>query len=138
MSDMSNRADALAALAPGEWPADARHNTSLAVAAKGASILLVEDDLIVREVLASTLMAHGYDVIIAGTVAEARRAHAQHPAKLVIVDIGLPDGSGHDLAHALRHEGDPAVIFVTSRTASDERIRGLSVGDDYVLKPVDP
>lgn len=108
------------------------------VSPSGVSILLVEDDVIIREVVSTTLSAHGYRVVEAGNIETALRALKLQSFALVIVDIGLPDGSGHDLVSALTSDTGPAVIFMTSLSAADDRIRGLNAGDDYVVKPVDP
>jgi len=101
-------------------------------------ILLVEDDPIVREIVATSLRAEGFAVDEAARTVDARARFAAQPAELVIVDIRLPDGSGHDLVSALRATDDPAVIFMTALDSREDRLRGLDVGDDYLVKPVDP
>lgn len=102
-----------------------------------AHIMIVEDDPIVREIVATSLRAEGFAVTEAVSSMDARDRFAAMPAQLVIIDIRLPDGSGHDLATALRAAGDPAVIFMTSLGGREDRIRGLDMGDDYLVKPID-
>lgn len=102
-----------------------------------AHIMIVEDDPIVREIVATSLRAEGFAVTEAPSSGHALQSFALQPAQLVIVDIRLPDGSGHDLVAALRGAGDPAVIFMTSLGGREDRIRGLDMGDDYLVKPID-
>jgi two-component system, OmpR family, response regulator len=103
------------------------------------SLLIVEDDAPLREVLVRSLRAEGF---AARAVASARELFAQaldrHPDVLVI-DIGLPDADGRDLCQALRARGvSSPVLFLTARDALTDRLSGFSAGgDDYVTKPFD-
>src|SRR5437588_11709091 len=103
------------------------------------TLLIVEDDAPLREVLVRALRAEGF---AASAVASARelleQAVAERPDGLVI-DIGLPDADGRDLCQALRARGIGApVLFLTARDALTDRLSGFSVGgDDYVTKPFD-
>lgn len=103
------------------------------------TLLIVEDDAPLREVLVRSLRAEGF---AARAVASARellaQAVAEHPDALVI-DIGLPDADGRDLCQALRARGISApVLFLTARDALTDRLSGFTVGgDDYVTKPFD-
>lgn len=101
------------------------------------SILIVEDDPIVSAILSASLAQSGYNVRQAETGAGARESFAAQPADLVLIDIRLPDGLGHTVAQDLRVLGDPAVIFLTSLGRVEDRIRGLNMADDYLVKPVD-
>jgi two-component system torCAD operon response regulator TorR len=101
-------------------------------------ILIVEDDLIVREIVAAELRREGFDVIETEDLASARQAFARRPADLVLTDVNLPDGAGFDLVEDLTATRDPAVIYMTTRGSSVDRIHGLETGgDDYVVKPID-
>jgi two-component system torCAD operon response regulator TorR len=104
---------------------------------KEASILVVEDDPIVRSIVATSLGAAGFAVRQAETGDAARASFAEQPADLVLIDICLPDGSGHDVAAGLQEFGQPAVIFLTSLGGVQDRIRGLDLADDYLVKPID-
>jgi two-component system OmpR family response regulator len=103
----------------------------------GAVILVVEDDVDLRELVMRGLREEGFDVSGAGSGAEAmRRVGAQAPDALVI-DIGLPDADGRDLCQALRAQGiQSGVIFLTARDALVDRLAGFGAGgDDYLTKP---
>ena len=102
-----------------------------------ASILIVEDDPIVRSIVATSLGAAGFAVRQAENGAAARTSFAERPADLVLIDIRLPDGSGHEVASRLQAAGNPAVIFMTSLGGMQDRIRGLDLADDYLVKPID-
>src|SRR5689334_14272519 len=103
------------------------------------SLLIVEDDGVLRDVLTRSLRAEGFAasaVPCGGELLE--RALAEAPDVLVI-DIGLPDADGRDLCQALRARGMNApVLFLTARDALTDRLSGFSAGgDDYVTKPFD-
>ena len=111
----------------------------LAVRTMEPTLLIVEDDAPLREVLVRSLRAEGF---AARAVASARelleQALADRPDALVI-DIGLPDADGRDLCQALRARGVGApVLFLTARDALTDRLSGFTAGgDDYVTKPFD-
>ncbi len=100
--------------------------------------LLVEDHLALAEAIGSGLERAGFNVDIAQSVAEAREAEATDVYDLVVLDLGLPDGSGLDLLETWRRRGAFPVIVLTARGALGDRIAGLDGGaDDYVVKPVE-
>lgn len=109
----------------------------MSVAADEASILIVEDDPIVRSIVSTSLRSGGFAVRQAESGNAARLSFADQPADLVLIDIRLPDGSGHDVAAGLQAMGNPAVIFLTSLGGVQDRIRGLDLADDYLVKPID-
>jgi two-component system response regulator MprA len=103
------------------------------------SLLIVEDDGALREVLVRSLRAEGF---AARAVARGRDLLEQAlaaPADAIVIDIGLPDADGRDLCQALRAQGVQApVLFLTARDALTDRLGGFSAGgDDYVTKPFD-
>jgi two-component system, OmpR family, alkaline phosphatase synthesis response regulator PhoP len=100
-------------------------------------LLLVEDERNVAETLAERLRTEGFTVKRADSVASARRAIAEEPVELALLDVGLPDGSGFELARVLRERAPgTAIIFLTAHASAEDRIRGLELGaDDYVGKP---
>jgi len=102
-----------------------------------ASVLVVEDDEVIGGHLLSALLANGYHTRWAATVAAARAAAAAEPPDLVLLDLGLPDGDGLDLAREVRLSLPDAVIVVlTARSAELDVIAGLDAGaDDYLSKP---
>mgnify|MGYP001443401231 CR=1 FL=1 len=97
-------------------------------------VLLVEDDTSVAGALESALRRRGYQVVRAGTAAEALAAPT---VDLVLLDLGLPDGDGIDVCRELRRRNDHvAIIAVTARGEERDRVAGLRTGaDDYVVKP---
>ena len=97
----------------------------------------MEDDPIVRSIVAASLSAAGFCVREAETGQAATASFAEQPADLVLIDIRLPDASGHEVVSMIQASGDPGVIFLTSLGGVDDRIRGLELADDYVVKPVD-
>jgi two-component system KDP operon response regulator KdpE len=99
------------------------------------TILVVEDDALMRRFLATTLEAHGFRVAQATKVAEAIRAAAAAPA-LVLLDLGLPDGEGLDVVRALRTWTTLPVIVISARHQEGDKVRCLDAGaDDYLTKP---
>jgi two-component system phosphate regulon response regulator OmpR len=104
------------------------------------TILVVDDEPGVREVLEEYLTAHGYTAIGADSAAAARKLVAKEPVDLALIDIHMPGEDGLTLARYLRerHAG-VAIVMLTSATAVVDRIVGLEMGaDDYVPKPFDP
>jgi DNA-binding response OmpR family regulator len=102
-----------------------------------ASILLVEDDAAIREIVSAFLIGAGFAVTAVGDVAGARARFDAGRFDLAIVDVNLPDGSGLALVERLRARRDCAFIYMTSLGAADDRLRGLETGDDYLVKPID-
>jgi len=100
-------------------------------------ILVVEDETNVGRTLTERLTAEGFRVTWARTAAEAQAADLQEPAALALLDVGLPDESGFDLAAALRRRHpQTAIVFVTAFGTPEDRVRGLELGaEDYVVKP---
>lgn len=99
-------------------------------------ILLVEDDDTIASGLRYALEQEGYALTLAATVADALNALKQHSFTLLLIDLGLPDGSGFDVCRAARRAGDAAVIFLTAHDDELSTVMGLDMGaDDYVFKP---
>jgi DNA-binding response OmpR family regulator len=105
-----------------------------------ATILVVDDEPDVREVLEEYFVAHGYAVIAAESASVARAMAAQHPIDLALVDITMPGEDGLSLARHLRERyAKVAIVMLTSAATVVDRIVGLEMGaDDYVPKPFDP
>lgn len=102
-----------------------------------ASILLVEDDHYLQDGLTELLQREGYAVRVAGSCSAARLLAREAPYALIILDVGLPDGSGLDLCRAWRADGlDMPILFLTASDDELQIVRGLDAGgDDYVTKP---
>ena len=106
------------------------------MAAGRRTILLVEDEPAITEPLAESLEREGFDLRIAGTVAEALDAAARVEPDLILLDLMLPDGSGFDVCRQVRGTSQVPIIMLTARGDEADRIVGLELGaDDYVVKP---
>jgi two-component system alkaline phosphatase synthesis response regulator PhoP len=103
----------------------------------GAQLLVIEDERNVGETLAERLRDSGFRVTLAASAARAREAWRVEPPQLSVLDVGLPDGNGFDLALELRAElPQAAIIFLTAHGNPEDRVRGLELGaDDYLSKP---
>ncbi|MEU7901462.1 response regulator transcription factor [Actinoplanes sp. NPDC049118] len=104
-----------------------------------ARILVVDDQPIVVDMLASVLTLHGFAVDTAGTAEQAvEKASERHP-DLVLLDAVLPDGDGMDVRRRLRAGGSGAgIVFLASRDVSDDLVAGIAYGcDDWITKPFD-
>ncbi|MFL5815782.1 MAG: response regulator transcription factor [Bdellovibrionia bacterium] len=100
-------------------------------------ILVLEDERNVGLTLVERLKKEGFDVAWATTTAEAYLEMQNRKFDLALMDVGLPDGSGFDVAARLRkHQPGAAIIFLTAMGTPEDRIRGLELGaEDYVVKP---
>ena len=99
------------------------------------TILIVEDDADIREILSFNVENAGYTVMSAAS-AEAAEEFVKE-SSLILLDVMLPGMSGYQFAKKLRSEGnDVPVIFLTARTAENDLLTGFSAGgDDYISKP---
>ncbi len=100
-------------------------------------LLIVEDDVALRESLAGNLREHGYAIDEAGTVAEGEYFAAEFDPALAIIDLGLPDRPGAELVAKLRADGRKLpILILTARDRWQDKVEGLNAGaDDYVVKP---
>jgi DNA-binding response OmpR family regulator len=101
------------------------------------SILVVDDDLSIKELLTRFLKEQGLDVISSGLTKEAREILEKHTIDVMIVDVMMPGESGFDFVKSLTNK--PPVLFLTACDSLDDKIKGfLSGGDDYLTKPFEP
>lgn len=102
-----------------------------------ARILVLEDELNVGSTLVERLEKEGFLVGWAKTTEEARLEIGGRKFDLALLDVGLPDGSGFDIAALLRKaQPSTAIIFLTAMGNPEDRVRGLELGaEDYVVKP---
>ena len=104
-----------------------------------ATVLLVEDERKLRELIRSYLERAGFTVMSAGSGAEAITLTTSGAPDLVILDLGLPDVPSETVAREMRVTGPVPVLMLTARAAEKDRIAGLDLGaDDYVIKPFSP
>jgi|TARA_B110000438_G_scaffold71335_1_gene71543 two-component system phosphate regulon response regulator PhoB len=107
-----------------------------------ATILIVDDEPAIRDLVDITLDLAGYKSISASNAHEALVSVIDKKPDLILLDWMLPGGSGIDLARRLRRDEITAVIpiiMLTAKTSEDNKVQGLNVGvDDYVTKPFSP
>ena len=106
---------------------------------KEPTILVVDDEPSIREVVSIYLRRAGYEVVVASDGQAALTVLEQQPPDLVVLDLMLPKVDGLDIARRLLAEGDIPIIMLTARRGESDRIAGLEMGaDDYVVKPFSP
>jgi two-component system phosphate regulon response regulator PhoB len=107
-----------------------------------ASILVVEDEPAIQELISVTLARNGHEVRRANSATDAGEAIAQALPDLILLDWMLPDGSGPAFARRLRGEPrtrEVPIIMLTARAGDDDKVAGLEAGaDDYITKPFSP
>jgi DNA-binding response OmpR family regulator len=103
------------------------------------TVLVVDDEPIVRDVVVRYLKREGFDTLEAGDGDTARELIERSPPELVVLDLMLPGTDGLALCRWIRSRGELPVIMLTARGEEADRIVGLELGaDDYVTKPFSP
>jgi DNA-binding response OmpR family regulator len=104
-----------------------------------ATVLVVDDEPIVREVVVRYLEREGYSTLEAAHGDRARELVEEHGPDLVVLDVMLPGSDGLELCRWIRSRSNVPVIMLTARGEEADRIVGLELGaDDYVTKPFSP
>ena len=104
-----------------------------------ATVLVVEDEGKLRELVRSYLERAGFTVLSTGSGAEAITMAADASPDLVVLDLGLPDVPGETVARELRAAAAVPIVMLTAKSTEEDRIAGLELGaDDYVTKPFSP
>jgi DNA-binding response OmpR family regulator len=99
-------------------------------------ILLVEDDRSLGATLRDRLRKEGYDVIWSETKKDSLAQHNKNPFDLYIFDVGLPDGTGFELAQEIRRSGERPFLFLTAQGDAESRLKGYDLGaEEYIPKP---
>ena len=102
-------------------------------------ILIVDDEFTAVDPLEFALTRDGFDVEVVGSLLEAEQARLRRGPDLIVLDVGLPDGSGLDYLKRLRAESSVPVLMLTCHAEELDRVLGLELGaDDYVVKPFSP
>ncbi len=100
------------------------------------SILYVEDDDTTAMGVEYALRQDGFQVSLAHQLEEARNLFKRQPFNLVLLDLGLPDGTGYTLCKEIRAAGNTPIIILSARDEESSVVLGLDLGaDDYVTKP---
>ena len=103
------------------------------------TVLVVEDERKLRDLVRSYLERAGFTVLSTGSGAEAITMATSSAPDLVILDLGLPDVPGETVARELRATSVTPILMLTAKSGEEDRIRGLELGaDDYVTKPFSP
>jgi DNA-binding response OmpR family regulator len=104
-----------------------------------ATVLVVDDERKIRELVRSYLEREGYAVLEADTGQRALETASRAEPDLVVLDLMLPDISGEEVARSIRSVSDTPIIMLTAKAGEDDRIAGLRLGaDDYLVKPFSP
>jgi two-component system OmpR family response regulator len=103
----------------------------------GERLLLVDDEENLRSMLEAALRHNGFDVASAANGRDALDAVANDKPDAIVLDVMLPDLDGFEVCRRLRAEGaHTPVLFLTARDATEDKVRGLTLGgDDYLVKP---
>ncbi|MDR2536442.1 MAG: response regulator transcription factor [Treponema sp.] len=107
--------------------------------AEQLTVLVVDDEPKIIELVASYLEKSGYKSLCAQTGKEALALFHQQPIALILLDLMLPDYSGEELCRKIRSRSSTPIIMMTAKVDEESVIHGLSIGaDDYVTKPFSP
>ncbi len=102
-------------------------------------VLIVEDDTKLARIVKAYLEGADFRTVHVSTVREALQKAEEESPLAVILDLGLPDGSGEELCQSLKEMGDFPVIMLTAKSSEEELLAGFALGaDDYVTKPASP
>ena len=107
-----------------------------------ASILVVEDEPAIQELIAVNLARNGHEVRRAANADEAYRSLTEALPDVILLDWMLPDASGPSITRKLRAEArtrEVPIIMLTARAGEEDKVAGLESGaDDYITKPFSP
>jgi DNA-binding response OmpR family regulator len=104
-----------------------------------ATILVVDDERKIRDLVSSYLAAEGYSVLTADTGQGALELALRARPDVIVLDLMLPDLSGEEVTRSLREASDVPILMLTAKAAEDDRVAGLRLGaDDYLVKPFSP
>ena len=100
------------------------------------TVLIIDDEAAIRKLLEITVQSNGYDALFASTAREGIAMVANHPPDIVILDIGLPDKSGHEVLKELREWFTRPIIILSVQNSEEDIIKALDNGaNDYLVKP---
>ncbi len=109
------------------------------MAGQGATILVVDDEADIADLMRDFLEAAGYAVLTAPDGPAALAALDRAPVDCVLLDVMMPGQSGFEIVRRIRERSDVPVLFLSARQEDSDKIRGLGLGaDDYVVKSASP
>jgi two-component system, OmpR family, KDP operon response regulator KdpE len=101
-----------------------------------ATILVIDDEVQIRKLLSITLQSHDYKVIETESAKEGLSSVATHPPDLILLDLGLPDKSGHEVLKHLREWYSHPIIILSVQSSEEDIVKALDNGaSDYLVKP---
>ena len=104
--------------------------------ARAYRVLIVEDDTVLLETLRYNLEREGFEVWTATDAESALKTFHAHLPDVILLDVMLPARSGFELCRLIRQHSQVPILFLTARTAEEDRVLGLEMGgDDYIVKP---
>ncbi len=104
-----------------------------------ALVLVVDDEVRIRDLVRRYLEHDGHQVVTAGSGAEALEVSRRFSVDLIVLDLRLPDVPGEQVAAEIRRDCDVPILMLTAKVDERDRIHGLEMGaDDYVTKPFSP
>jgi len=104
-----------------------------------ATVLVVDDDPKIRDLLRLYVTRDGHRVVFANDGRQALLAAHQHAPDLVLLDVMLPGIDGLEVCRQLREQSDVPIVLLTARSGDSDKVVGLDLGaDDYVVKPFSP
>ena len=104
-----------------------------------ALVLVVDDEVRIRDLVRRYLEHDGHQVVTAGSGAEALEVASRTSIDLIVLDLRLPDVPGEEVAAEIRRGSDIPILMLTAKIDERDRIHGLEMGaDDYVTKPFSP
>ena len=99
-------------------------------------IMIVEDDIEIREELKTLLQNNGYEVKVTTNFENVEKQILEEQCHLILLDINLPNKNGYEICSKIRTKSKLPIIFVTSRNSSMDELNGIMLGgDDYIEKP---
>src|SRR5882672_1878639 len=99
-------------------------------------ILIIDDEPQIRKLLSITLQSNGFNIVESETAKEGMVTAASHPPDLILLDLGLPDESGHEVLKHLREWYASPIIILSVQDSEDDIVSALDHGaNDYLVKP---
>lgn len=106
---------------------------------EASTILIIEDDFDILEVLSLYVQNEGYRLLKAMSVEEGWNLIKTNDIDLMLIDINLPDGNGIELVKRIREQTQAILFFITANDSIEDKLQGFEVGaDDYITKPFIP
>lgn len=100
------------------------------------TILIIEDEIAIQNILAEPLRASGYEVVTASDGLDGINAYHAHHIDLILLDIMLPKINGYAVCEMVRQESQTPIILLTALDTEDDQIKGFDLlADDYITKP---